>query len=73
MADLWECYEPEDGYGDREPAECEHENAEYDILEGEMSCSCGYHRWLSGDEIRREAQFQTKLMEAYYTECDRDG
>ena len=58
---------------DSEPDECEHEHAEYDVIEGWMSCSCGYHRWLSGDEIRREAQFQAELMEAYSEEYDRHG
>lgn len=50
--------------------ECEHEHATVDILTGEMSCSCGYHRYLSGDEIRREAEIQAEMMEAYYRECE---
>ena len=58
---------------DHEPDECEHENAEYDVIEGRMWCTCGYHRWLTGDEIRREAQFQAEQMEAYFVECNRDG
>jgi hypothetical protein len=53
--------------------ECDHEHATVDILTGEMSCHCGYHRYLSSAELQREAEFQAEMMEAYYLECERDG
>jgi hypothetical protein len=59
---------------DRNPDldECEHEHAEVDILTGELSCHCGYHRYLSGDELRRGIEIQTEA-EAYYRECGDEG
>jgi hypothetical protein len=58
---------------DRDPDrdECDHENADVDILTGRMLCfSCGYSKWLTGDEIAREAELQAEMMEAYYRECE---
>jgi hypothetical protein len=57
--------------------ECEHDCVDIDIMTGEFHCyQCGYHRWLSGEEIKREAQFQAEMMERYCLECEdaeRDG
>jgi hypothetical protein len=50
--------------------ECEHENATFDILTGELSCSCGYRRYLLSDEFKREAQREAEMMDAYYRECE---
>ena len=50
--------------------ECDHTEADIDAITGRLSCSCGYTRWLSGDEIRREAQLQAEMMEAYYQQCE---
>lgn len=55
---------------DRDPDMDECEHATVDILTGELSCHCGYNRWLSGEEIRREAQLETEMMEAYYREFE---
>ncbi len=68
MCDQWE---DEDDYPPWED-ECDHENAEVDILTGAMNCRCGYRRYLSGDELRREAQLQADMAEDYYLECLRE-
>lgn len=54
----------------RAPLDCDHVEAEVDILTGEMHCHCGYRRVLSGEELSREAEFQAEAMEAYYRECE---
>lgn len=46
--------------------DCDHSDADVDIMEGSLSCRCGYRKWLTGDEIRREAQLQAEMMEAYF-------
>jgi hypothetical protein len=61
--------EYEEPYEDDIDYDCLHEEAEVDLLTGEMTCRCGYHRFLSGDELRREAELQAEMMEAYYREC----
>lgn len=53
--------------------DCDHVEAVVDILTGELSCHCGYHRYLSGDELRREIEIQTEAAEAYYRECGDEG
>jgi hypothetical protein len=74
MSDLWECYEPEDyGYDDGANDECLHEDADIDLLIGRMSCRCGHTAWLSPAQYKRELQYQTEQMQAYYEECERDG
>lgn len=50
--------------------DCDHAEADVDLMTGELSCRCGYHRYLSGDELRREAQLQAEMMEAYSRECE---
>ena len=45
----------EDDYDDMPVLyECDHENANIDILEGRLLCHCGYSRYLSGEELWRE-------------------
>jgi hypothetical protein len=61
----------EDWDDDRNPDldDCIHEDADVDILTGEMTCHrCGFHKYLTGDEIRREAEIQAEMMEAYHQE-----
>jgi hypothetical protein len=53
-----------------EEDDCDHMDAEIDILTGIMSCRCGYTKWLTAEELRREAELQAELMEAYYRECE---
>jgi hypothetical protein len=48
--------------------DCIHEDADIDILTGHMLCHCGYSRWLTAEELQREAELQAELMEAYYRE-----
>ena len=63
--------DPEDWEnGEWREDQCEHEHATVDILTGELTCSCGYFRYLSGDEIRREAELQAEMMEAYSAEMN---
>ncbi len=61
MTDDWDDHAYEDN--------CMHEQAEVDILAGELHCHCGYHRILSGDELEREIAFQAEAAEAYEREC----
>jgi hypothetical protein len=68
-----EDWDEDDWADDCDPSDCDHQEAVVDILTGEMSCHCGYHRYLSGDELEREAELQARMMEAYYAECERDG
>lgn len=64
----------DDDYDDTYPAdECDHEDATVDILTGEMTCHCGYRRWLSGVELEREDEFQARMMEAYFLEAQADS
>jgi hypothetical protein len=51
-------------------ADCDHMDADVDVLTGHMLCHCGYSRWLTGEEIKREAELQAELTEAYYRECE---
>lgn len=64
--------EPDDWDDNPYIDECYHENATVDVLTGELLCHCGYHRYLSGEEIKREAQIQAEMMEAYYLESQED-
>ena len=50
--------------------DCEHEHAEFDILTGELHCSCGYSRILSGDEFQHWVEAEAQAYEAYYRECE---
>jgi hypothetical protein len=58
----------EDWHDDRNPDldDCIHEDADVDLITGEMMCRCGFHKYLTGDEIRREAQLRAEMMEAYH-------
>lgn len=73
MTDQKQTTKPDDWDDDAEPyddsIDCDHLEARVDILTGEMHCHCGYHRVLSGDELRREADLQAELYEAYAREC----
>jgi hypothetical protein len=37
-----------------DPPECDHDDADFDILDGRMTCHCGYSRYLTGEEIDAE-------------------
>ncbi len=50
--DLWDEGDDDDRYD--EPDECDHEHADFDILEGRMRCMCGYQRWLTAEDIDAE-------------------
>ena len=52
--------------------DCDHIDADIDILTGLLSCHCGYSRWLSGEELRREIEIQAECYEAYAAECTQD-
>jgi len=60
-----EDFEDIDDYCDDEP--CDHEHADFDPLIGRESCSCGWSRWLTGEEYSRrlnlEAQAQAEWDE----------
>ncbi len=34
--------------------DCDHENADVDLLVGRLTCSCGYTKWLTTEELQRE-------------------
>lgn len=51
--------------------DCDHMEADVDVLTGELFCHrCGYHRYLSAEDLQREAELQTQCAEAYQLECD---
>ena len=50
--------------------DCDHLEADVDLMTGNATCRCGHHWYLSGDEIRREAQLQADMMAAYYEQCE---
>lgn len=52
--------------------DCDHEDADIDILTGRLSCRCGYTEWLSTERLTREAQLQADLAEAWQRECETD-
>lgn len=66
MSDIWEDdyeYEPDDS-----PNDCDHVEADVDILTGILSCACGYSTWLTTEELRREIALQAEMYEAYAAE-----
>lgn len=50
--------------------DCNHAEADVDIMTGELHCLCGYTRILTGEQLKREAMLQAEMMEAYYRECE---
>ena len=48
--DYYGRYSWEDGE-EYEPSECDHDDADFDILDGRLTCSCGYSRYLTTEEI----------------------
>jgi hypothetical protein len=60
----WYCDDHNTGY--RESLDCDHSEADVDLITGEMTCGCGFHKYLTDDEMRREAEIQTEMMEAYH-------
>jgi hypothetical protein len=61
-------WEDEPEWDDDEPydrsLDCDHEQADIDILTGRAMCSCGYSWWMTREEIHREAEFLAEYMEA---------
>lgn len=50
-------YDLDPGYEDDEDPsgdECDHDDADFDILDGRLTCTCGYSRHLSTEEIDAE-------------------
>jgi hypothetical protein len=54
----------DDGYAPS--MDCNHEDADVDTLTGEMMCACGFRKYLTDNELRREAEIQTEMAEAYH-------
>ena len=55
----------ENFYDAHEPDDCDHTAAEIDCLIGRMTCHCGYSKWLTTEELRRELTFQAAMYEAH--------
>lgn len=54
----------EDMFRADDPAECDCVHADYDLLEGRAHCPmCGRTWYLTGDQLRRELQFQAEQCE----------
>jgi hypothetical protein len=73
MPDDWDEDEIYDGYDD--PADCDHQFADVDILEGRGHCPfCGHTWYLTGDELRAELQIHAETSELIADEAAaRDG
>lgn len=53
------------------PDQCDHEDADIDILTGRMACRCGFSKWLSAEELAREMKLQAELYEEYNVEMEK--
>lgn len=51
---------------------CDHEEADIDIFTGRLSCTCGYSKWLSSDELEEEITMQARLYEEYHALCEKE-
>lgn len=50
--------------------DCDHAEADLDIVTGELHCRCGYLYILTGEQLKREAMLQAEMMEVYSRECE---
>lgn len=52
---------------------CDHEHADIDLLTGIMSCSCGYSKWLTSEELEEECRLQAIAYEEYHRLCEAEA
>lgn len=66
-------YDERDEYDDYDAErECNHQEADVDIVSGEVSCHCG-HRWtMTGEEIQREIEYIAAYQEIQERENHRE-
>lgn len=65
MGSSWDYYEYA---GEDDADECDHDDADFDTLEGTLRCSCGYSRSLSAAEIDNEL----RRMSEYHDLTERE-
>lgn len=56
---------------DEDEDDCDHLDADEDVLTGILTCSCGYRKWLTSDEVkaRQDARLRAEAAwERYITE-----
>ena len=61
--------EQEAGDGRDRPYDCDHADAEADVIEGTLTCRCGHRRSLADAQLRREME-QADAMEAQRLEAE---
>lgn len=49
--------------------QCDHENADIDMLRGRISCHCGYSKWMTSEEFKEELRLQAKANEEWDALC----
>lgn len=66
---MWDDDEYEDpGYAFEAEIECDHMHADVNVIEGTMSCPCGYFKNLSSAELTKELEFNARCQEAWAEE-----
>lgn len=55
------------------PDECDHLDAEEDILIGRLTCSCGWRHWLTPEESKRRQELQRQAEEAFEAHAAASG
>lgn len=62
----------EDEYEDHDAFEdeicCDHMHADVNVIEGTISCHCGYFKHLSSEELTTELAFEARCQEAWAEE-----
>jgi hypothetical protein len=60
LAEDWD----DDDWGSDYDYDCDHQDAELDIVIGELQCHCGYRRAMTSGEISAECQRMAEYQEA---------
>ena len=60
-------YDYDDFPDDEEP--CDHEHADFDILIGRESCSCGWSRYLTTEEYQRRSELEAQAQAEWDAFC----
>jgi hypothetical protein len=60
--DDWKLASPYDEY-DEDEDQCDHTDAEVDILDWEFRCTCGHHWPASADQVNAEIEHQAAYLE----------
>lgn len=50
--------------------ECEHLDADFDVLTGREECSCGWARWLTTEECLIRAKEESERYDVYHAEME---